>query len=151
MKYIDHLKQCEWKDIKPFDIVKQKEYLDSSENFFVIANRAPYWQDHIMVVPKKDYASLLDIPKEQQLELYEMINKWLKKMYTKYPDDTVNLLLRDGKISEHSNKSVQHLHRHIIPNCPISCVADWFVSDDREFFDEEKYFQEIQRIKKEFC
>lgn len=145
-EYLDDLKNRK----NPFSDIKQEEWIDSTQKFVVIPNRGPYVQDHILIIPKEYKESVIEISGDELEEMYNLINKWTKKLYTKYEGKTVNILLRDGKISEKSNKSVSHLHWHLIPDAPIGYLEESFVSNEREFFSTKKYLQEVERMKSEF-
>lgn len=136
MRYWDALKML-WKDFDPFVHIKQQEIVDESAHFFVIPARAPYVQDHLLIIPKRKVYVLKLLTHEERDEMYELIEKWTVKLHKKHND--VNLLLRDGLVGWTSEKSVNHLHFHLIPDCAISTeenLADW---SDREFFDDEEY------------
>ena len=65
---------------------------------------------HILVIPKKHYAGIEDIPKQTLNELIQHV-VFLTKV-TRKSHESCNLLLNDGRSAE---QHVLHAHFHIIP------------------------------------
>ena len=148
MKYIQALKEL-WKDFDPFLHLKAEEIVDESKYFFVIPARAPYIEDHLLIIPKRKVYVLRELNNEERLEMYELLEKWSKLLHTKHSG--VNLLLRDWLVCENYvefGKSINHLHFHLVPDCPI--WAENLSNEDRRFFDDEEYINITKNIKKTF-
>jgi diadenosine tetraphosphate (Ap4A) HIT family hydrolase len=145
MKYLDVLKNL-WKDFDPFIHIKKSEIIDESESFFVIAARAPYVQNHLLIIPKRKIYILKDLKNKEQEEMRELIELRTLKLHKLH--NSVNLLLRDWLVWEKSWKSVNHLHFHLIPDCPI--WAENLDFQDREWFDDAKYIKVTTEIRRYF-
>jgi len=76
--------------------ITEHEAVDETENFFVIPARAPYVENHLLVIPKKKVYFLKELTNEEQLEMFELLELWdvrLQKIH-----HNINLLLRDGLV-----------------------------------------------------
>ena len=87
---------------------------------------------------------------EEKEEMYDLVDKRSKKLHTMHHG--VNLLLRDGLVWEDSDteiqKSVNHLHFHLIPDCPI--WAESLSSSDRKWYTDEEYLDLAKWIRIKF-
>ena len=135
MKYHEAL-QTLGKDFDPFLHIKPQEIVDESENFLVIPARAPYIKDHLLVVPKRKAYVLKELTHNEREEMFELLEKWTIKLHKEHID--INLLLRDGLVWWNTQKSVNHLHFHLIPDCPIGAESG-LNGEERERFDDKKY------------
>lgn len=146
MKYIEALRQM-GKNYDPFLHIQKEEIVDESKSFFVIAARAPYAENHLLIIPKKKIYLLKDLNWAEKEEMRELLEKWTKILHKKHKD--VNLLLRDWLTGWNIWKSINHLHFHIIPDCPIWAENTLGV-DKRERLDDDNYIQNTNKIKNLF-
>ena len=146
MKYHEAL-QTLGKNFDPFLHIKSQEVVDESDNFFVIPARAPYIEDHLLIVPKRRIYVVKDMEHNEKIEMFELLESWTIKLHKRHPD--VNLLLRDGLVWWNTKKSVNHLHFHLIPDCPIGAEND-LNSENRKWFDDDEYVEIAEKIKKSF-
>jgi diadenosine tetraphosphate (Ap4A) HIT family hydrolase len=116
-----------------------------NEHMYVIPARAPYVQDHLLIIPKRHVILLQEMNHLETQSLHKMIDIRTKKLHKKHKD--VNLLLRDGLAGRRSSKSINHLHFHLIPDCSITSKKWWA---DRIFLDEKNYIQVTTAIKKKY-
>jgi len=146
MKYIEALRKF-WRDYNPFIHIKPEEIVDESKNFIIIASRAPYVKDHLLIIPKRQVYLLKELSGTEKNEMWKLLEKWATKLHTKHKD--VNLLLRDWLVEWNIGKSINHLHFHLIPDCSIwlEGVED---PQNRKFFNDEEYIGNTERIRKEF-
>lgn len=145
MLYHEALQQL-WENFDPFIHIKWYEVVDESENFFVIPARAPYVPDHLLIIPKRKVYVLKSLTHQERDEMYELIEKWTIKLHKKHND--VNLLLRDWLVWGLTEKSVNHLHFHLIPDCPVwAWELSWW---NREFFSDDEYAYITESIKKSY-
>ena len=146
MQYHEAL-QTLGKNFDPFLHIKKEEIIDETENFLVVAARAPYIENHLLIIPKKKIYVLKELSHHEQSEMFQLLEDWNLKLHKNHDD--VNLLLRDGLVWGNTEKSVNHLHFHLIPDCPI--WAEWDLnSEKREWFDDEKYISITTEIRKKF-
>lgn len=108
MLYRDYLKKI---TSCPFCHSKDR-ILISKKHAYLTYAKAPYHPDHLLIIPIRHITSYFDITKEENEDISKLIKvgaKILKKL--KYNNFTI--LVREG---DGSNKSVKHLHYHLIPN-----------------------------------
>lgn len=148
MRYIDALKEAEKTKKCSFCQEKPENFIDTGKYFYVIPARAPYTKDHILIIPKRHVNTLLTLSKAETLEMYKLVDKRAKKLRTKYK--TINLLLRDGLVTDRIiNKSVNHLHFHLLPNTGIH-IQKTEDADNRKRIEENAYAKLSKNIQKRF-
>lgn len=147
MKYEQALKQL-WKDFDPFLHLEKDELVDETERFFVIPARAPYVESHLLIIPKRKVYVLRELTGEEKEEMYDLVDKRSRKLHSIH--NWVNLLLRDGLIGSGDTeiqKSVNHLHFHLIPDCPIWWEAAGL---DRKWYTDDEYLDLAKEIRIKF-
>ena len=143
MQYKTVLKN-KWKKFDPFAHEHAEHMLEVTDYFYVLPARAPWTKDHILIVPKKRIVLLNELTKKELDHAIELINKWDKMLHKHHTD--VTLVLKDGKLWGKSEKSIQHLHFHLVPDCAV--VAKINGDDNREFFSDDKYTKIANALKK---
>ena len=89
--------------------------LASSLHSYVVMNRFPYNNGHVMVIPKRHVGDLVDLSEEETMDLMLLVRRSinaLRKSYKKNPDGMnvgVNLGAAGGA------GIPGHLHVHIVP------------------------------------
>lgn len=147
MLYWEILAHTEKKGSCPFCHEKHPHMIYENEHMFVVPARAPYVRDHILIIPKRHVILLQEMTHEETQALHHMVDIWTKKLHKKHKD--VNLLLRDGLAKWKVDKSINHLHFHLIPDCAITEASGkgWL---DRKFLDDEQYTEVTNTIKKKY-
>ena len=108
MLYHDYLKTV---DGCPFCECKDRIFIDK-ENAFLTYARAPYHPDHLLVIPKRHVTSFFDLNEMERIDINELI-KIGSEILRKLEYNNFSILVREG---DSINKSVSHLHYHLIPN-----------------------------------
>ncbi len=72
----------------------------------------PANKGHCLVVPKKHYETLLDIPEEDLVNLIKAVKKITKALSLSIGNGSYNIIMNNGKIA---GQLVAHAHIHIIP------------------------------------
>ena len=72
----------------------------------------PANKGHCLVVPKKHYETLLDIPDEDLTNLIRATKKITKALSLSIGNGSFNIIMNNGKIA---GQLVNHAHIHIIP------------------------------------
>lgn len=131
------------KDFCPFCNLKKEEILKQNKSFYLVLARAPYIKDHLLIVPKKHKTRISELTNEE----FKLMNKLLfysfKKLNKVYED--VSILYREGD-KETINKSIDHMHIHLIPKIKIGSIR--YDKTPRKRFEDEEYIREIQKAKK---
>ncbi|MBP3198079.1 MAG: HIT family protein [Butyrivibrio sp.] len=82
------------------------------ENFRVILDNGPATKGHALVLPKKHYADLFEIPEETLAGAVKTAKKVAANMKDKLGCDGLNLVQNNGAAA---GQTVMHFHLHIIP------------------------------------
>ena len=83
-----------------------------SENFIVIKDISPISKGHVLIIPKKHYATILDMPDELGSEVIKLIKKIGGDWVNQKNDNGFNLIQSNFKSAQ---QEIPHLHFHIIP------------------------------------
>ncbi len=148
MRYISFLKNITKKHTCPFCHEKEEHMLEIGRYFYVIPSRSPYSKHHLLIVPKR-HANLLGTLTDKELkEMHILIDKRTKILHKKHKD--VSLLLRDGLVKDKViNKSINHLHFHLLPDIGISLISKT-KGEKKEFIDETAFTRMVKAYKKTF-
>ncbi len=82
------------------------------DNFRVILDNGPATKGHALVLPKKHYANLFEMPDELLSEAAVVAKKVAGTIKEKLGCDGLNLVQNNG---ETAGQTVMHFHLHIIP------------------------------------
>jgi len=82
------------------------------ENVLSFLDIMPANKGHCLVIPKKHYEALLDIPDEDLSELIKAVKKVGKALSLSIGNGAYNVVMNNGK---EAGQVVQHAHIHIIP------------------------------------
>ncbi|PIP16544.1 MAG: HIT family hydrolase [bacterium (Candidatus Ratteibacteria) CG23_combo_of_CG06-09_8_20_14_all_48_7] len=80
---------------------------------YVILNRFPYNNGHLMVVPNRHIDNLSDLRAEEVLELFSLIESAIEGLKEKLHPEGFNLGINLGKVA--GAGIAGHIHIHIIP------------------------------------
>ena len=84
--------------------------LTETENSIAFMDAFPLTKGHSLVIPKKHYEKIQDIPSEENSELFDTVQKVISKV------DTITgatlLAVHNGK---ESGQEIPHVHVHLIP------------------------------------
>jgi ATP adenylyltransferase len=82
-------------------------------NAFVILNRYPYVNGHMMIVPKAHEASLEALPAPTRMDLVELATKALRVLKEVYQAEAFNLGINIGEAA--GAGIAEHVHMHVLP------------------------------------
>lgn len=94
----------------PFCAAKDRIFARRKTAYLTYA-LAPYTKYHLLAVPKRHVISLRELHPAEEKDLANLA-KFGVKILNKLKIKSATVLVRDGGL----NKSVAHLHYHIIPN-----------------------------------
>ncbi len=80
---------------------------------FIMLNRYPYNNAHMMIVPYLHASRLADLPDEVLIDMMRMLKTAEKALYAAYKCDGINMGLNEGKAAGAGID--EHLHWHILP------------------------------------
>lgn len=91
--------------------IKSKRVAESN-NFFAILDANPKAEGHTLIIPKKHFVTLLDIPNTLGEELIKFTKQVASQILEKKHGDGFNILMNN---LEPAGQLVKHAHIHIIP------------------------------------
>jgi len=92
------------------EIKKKKIY--ENENFFSIPDANPVIEGHSLIISKKHFENLLDLPSSLAGELLDCIKKTAEKLLKEKNADGFNVVNNNF---EAAGQIVKHVHFHIFP------------------------------------
>lgn len=87
--------------------------LARSQHAFVILNRYPYNNGHLMVVPRRHAASPLELEEEEFLDLQRSLRLAIRGVEEAYGPEALNVGMNLGRAA--GAGIADHLHWHIVP------------------------------------
>jgi len=94
-----------WGEIK-------SDKIDESNNFFAVFDIKPKTNGHALVISKKHFVTLLDIPNTLGNEMLEFTKKVADKLMDEGYGDGFNVLMNNLAVA---GQYVMHAHLHILP------------------------------------
>ncbi len=86
--------------------------IDESKNFFVINDANPVSEGHCLIISKKHYETIFDLPSDFGNELIEIVKKQGQRLIKEDLADGIKLVNNNY---EASGQIVKHFHTHVIP------------------------------------
>ncbi|MDP4039246.1 MAG: HIT family protein [Candidatus Pacearchaeota archaeon] len=83
-----------------------------TDNFFVIRDIKPVSEGHSLVIPKKHFVTLLDIPYNLGSEMLKLLEEVSGELIDKKLGDGFNLVMNNLEVA---GQIVMHAHFHVIP------------------------------------
>ena len=111
------MKDCIFCKIVNGDIPSMKVYEDDICLAYLDIN--PDSDGHTLIIPKKHYKDIYDIPSDTLLHIYETAKKLMDMLREKLGCDGFTLLQNNGSIQE-----VKHYHLHLIPTYENNKIED---------------------------
>lgn len=88
------------------------EKVYESENFICIRDKSPFTEGHTLIIPKKHFKTVLDIPNSLGPELLENIKKVSLKLIEEGKGKGFNIIQSNYEVAQ---QEIPHAHFHIIP------------------------------------
>jgi len=104
------MKDCMFCKIAKKEI--KSEILGESNNFIAFLDTNPIAKCHALIVPKKHFVTLLDIPDKLGNEMLSFAKKISSDILTKKFGDGFNIIMNN---LDPAGQVVKHAHLHIIP------------------------------------
>lgn len=92
--------------------VKSEIIDDSNEDFIVLSDANPVSEGHCLIVPRKHYATLFDLPASLGSELVSIAKQQGLRLIKEGKADGIKLVNNNFKAA---GQVVNHFHLHIIP------------------------------------
>src|SRR3989344_5230998 len=101
---------CIFCRISKGEILSKKIY--ENENFFSIPDANPKVEGHSLVISKKHFETVLDLPVSLGSELLDCIKKTSLELMKKFESNGFNVIQNNFEIA---GQVVKHVHFHILP------------------------------------
>ena len=89
-----------------------QEKIAENGSFFAIRDIKPTALGHTLVIPKKHYVTILDIPSNLGKDMIDLIKKVSSDLMDKKYGDGFNLVMNNLQVA---GQVVMHAHFHVIP------------------------------------
>ncbi len=90
----------------------KSEFVYDDDNFFGILDNNPKAEGHTLIISKKHYKTILDLPNTLGNELQEAIKKVSLDLIKDGKAEGFNVLVNSNSVA---GQLVEHFHVHIIP------------------------------------
>ena len=101
----------------------------------------PISEGHTLVIPKKHFETIFDIPQEELSHLMDVTKKLCLHYREKLGVDSVNLVIANGKATF---QEIMHFHLHIVPRKQNDGIAFWLRQDEKS----DSY---LERVRQKFA
>lgn len=88
------------------------EFLEETNNFIAILDAHPKTEGHVLIIPKKHYVNILDMPIKLGEEMLSLIKRVAFDILEKKQGDGFNILMNN---LPSAGQVVMHAHIHVIP------------------------------------
>lgn len=113
MLYTEFLTQSK-EDACHFCNPRDRKFTENADAYLTYGI-APYHKHHLLVIPKRHVQSFMELTKEEAEQIWNTIRKGAAVLLA-LGYESYTVIVREGK---GANKSVEHLHYHIIPESHI--------------------------------
>lgn len=111
------------------------DILYEDEKHIAFLDTFPFEKGHLLIVPKKKYEFVWEMPEDEYLELQKLILKFSKKIKEVFPEVGLNIFQNNKKIA---HQLVPHLHFHLCPRFEEKELYSGTGGDTKYENDEEK-------------
>ena len=125
----------------PFCGLSQGVFVENEHAYLTYA-KAPYHDDHLLVIPKRHVVRILELEPYEQAAIDTLIREALRALDA-LGEGHYSVLARDGK-ADGVNKSVDHLHFHVVPEVRLGDLDH--LGREREILTDD----DIRRVRERF-
>ena len=143
MKYNYYVKNILW-DKCPFCNLRADWILEEWKLFSVILSKAPYTENHLLIIPNRHFVLLDEMTENELNDLVYLIKKWMKNLKQIY--DEVNLIYKDGIVWGSIWKTVDHFHVHLVPKIHIP-VRELDTQWERQIYSDMQIAKKTKELK----
>jgi histidine triad (HIT) family protein len=93
------------------------------ENFISFLDINPVSEGHVLVLPKKHFATLLDVDQAIVGEYLPVVQKVARRVCQALGVKDFNVVNANGRLAQQSE---DHVHYHIVPRRPADGIDLWF-------------------------
>ena len=85
----------------------------------VIMDAYPNVDGHVLVIPKKHYESLMDIPDDLVIHINEVAKKYIKHIMERLNAKELSVCINYG-----NSQKIKHYHLNLLPNYGLRATMD---------------------------
>ncbi|MBI2082898.1 MAG: HIT domain-containing protein [Deltaproteobacteria bacterium] len=122
---------------------QQSYILHRGKKNFVILNRYPYINGHLMVVPYRHTARFEDLREDEMAEHHQLIRKSVLVLKKAFKPHGFNIGMNIGQAG--GAGIAEHLHMHVVPRWPADTGCMPVLADTRSL---PQYLQDTYKILK---
>jgi len=120
---------------------KIEEVIKENDHAFMTYSIAPYHKHHVLIIPHRHTEIFDDLNKEETIAIDRLLKVGVKMIRALGYNDYTILVRNGGK----NNKSIEHLHYHIVPNVTIGDLEH--DNSQRRIMSKEEIFKTIKDFK----
>jgi diadenosine tetraphosphate (Ap4A) HIT family hydrolase len=94
-----------------------------NDSFIAVPDKFPKQPGHMLIIPKRHFASIFDIQENELADLLQMLRKTKEYLEGKYQPDGYNIGTNDGHAA---GQSIMHFHLHVIPRYERDRLGQFF-------------------------
>lgn len=94
--------------------INAKQILKETAYFFVVLDMDPIQEGHLLLIAKKHYHSLVEIPEEELMDLFRLEKELLLLFEEHFSMLGVSFIQNNGNVMDAGT----HFHLHLIPRYP---------------------------------
>ena len=88
------------------------EFIEETNSFIAVLDAHPKAEGHALIIPKKHFVTLLDIPNKLAEEMLQITKRVSSKILDSKQGDGFNIIMNN---LAPAGQAVMHAHLHIIP------------------------------------
>ncbi len=123
----------------PFCACNDRVLVDTRTAFLTYA-KAQYHEHHMLVIPKRHVIRLSELTDSEREEIDSLIARAVNAL-ERLNMKNISVLVRDGAVGNGANKSIDHLHYHIVPEVRIGTIDS--KGEDRRVMSDEEIEREV--------
>ena len=110
------------------------------ENHFAFLDITPFEKGHTLVIPKKPYETIMQMPEDEYLELMSVVYK-LAKHFEEILDCGINIWQNNREVA---GQEVPHVHFHVVPRL---LKRDAYVKENKPEYVEDEMIEYREILK----
>ncbi|MCX6740388.1 MAG: HIT domain-containing protein [Candidatus Parcubacteria bacterium] len=142
-KIKNKIKTCSFCDPK---VIKQQSVKSLEGKYWLVfANKYPYLDGNLMLIPKRHICQLEDLNTEEQSEFFKLLEKSKKALGRLFETDSFNCGINIG---QYSGCSIAHIHWQLLPRRKYTQNACNIIHDLHIItMDHHELIKKLNRIK----
>ncbi len=92
------------------DVTEKK--VAENNNFFAVRDISPTTEGHTLIIPKKHFVTLLDIPTKLGADMLALTKKVASELMDEKKGDGFNIIMNNLTVA---GQVVMHAHLHVVP------------------------------------